>query len=236
MKKTITVLMLLTLLASCGDVIVEEPKNEPIPLGIVVTISSISNEPEATGVTILSNKKMFASASTNVYVEENGYWKLSANLNTPVYDLLARNDSVFALTEITTKKTGEKFASNGSFYLPAGEVTWKKDESGKFKNLNRQIGIAQNSKGVQYRIKQNKVTVGDVTYDLPSDVEKYVGNKWVKLEGMAEQAKFKLNNIFIGKDDQRAYVTGEAGTFDSENHFQPSSSGKAPVLLLFGDL
>ena len=55
-------------------------------------------ESVATGFAELYDKRYFVSGGTSVYSLDNGQWKLSKNLKTPIYDLLVRNDTLFALT------------------------------------------------------------------------------------------------------------------------------------------
>lgn len=219
---------------SCVDVFEKEKEQPSAPLGITVNIWSLAEESVATGFAELYDKRYFVSGGTSVYSLDNGQWKLSKNLKTPIYDLLVRNDTLFALTTMTINSNGEKIASKGDYFLPANEKEWKKDESEKFVNLSRKIGVTKNSKGVQYRIKENSIIIGGQLRELPSDVEKLENGKWQKLK-LPKGVKYKMTNIYIGSDNQRAYVTGPAGSFDDNNNFVPTSD-HATVLALFGDL
>ena len=159
-----------------------------------------------------------------MYVGKN---PVSKEITVKAFDLLERNDTIFALLE-KESVNGNNFAVNGGYFIAPESFWWEKDEKGLYKNMRKQIGVAKNSKDIQYRIKHNTKTVSGVTYILPSAVEKFIDNKWVSVK-MPVNEKNYLTNIFITADDI-IYLCGVAGTFDSNNHFIKSETEPAYVI------
>lgn len=172
-----------------------------------------------------NNKEaLYISTPNNVYLGKN---PVSKEINVKAFDLFERNDTIFALLE-KENVNGDSFAVNGQYFIAPENFWWEKDNKGLYKNMRKQIGVAKNSKGIQYRIKHNTETVSGVTYVLPSAVEKFMDNKWVIVK-MPVNEKNHLTNIFITANDI-IYLCGVAGTFDSNNHFIKSETEPAYVI------
>lgn len=229
MKRLILILFAASMLLSQCSKVEKEELPDPFDYGELVTWGkfSISGETEATGVyakNINNTVRMYVCTPNNVYV---GNATISKELALKAYDLMERNDTIFALTE-KESVNGDAFAANGQYFLAKESPRWEKDEKGIYKNLRKQMGVAKNSKGVQYRIKHNTETVNGVTYILPTEVEKFVDNKWVVMKMQVSEKNY-LTNIFIAPDDM-IFLTGVGGTFNSNNHFVKSASASAFVI------
>ena len=172
-----------------------------------------------------NNKEaLYISTPNNVYVDKN---PVSKEIAVKAFDLLERNDTIFALLE-KENVNGNNFAVNGGYFIAPENFWWEKDERGLYKNMRKQIGVAKNSKGIQYRIKHNTETVSGVTYILPSDAEKFIDNKWISVKMPVNEENY-LTNIFITADDV-IYLCGVAGNFDSKNRFIKSETEPAYVI------
>lgn len=202
---------------------------DPIDLGEFIAWGKtfLKDETETTAAlfSTRNNKEaLYISTPNNVYVDKN---PVSKEMTVKAFDLLERNDTIFALLE-KESVNGDSFAINGGYFIAPENFWWEKDDKGLYKNMRKQIGVAKNSKGIQYRIKHNTETVSGVTYVLPSVVEKLMDNKWVIVK-MPVNEKNYLTNIFITANDI-IYLCGVAGTFDSNNHFIKSETEPAYVI------
>ena len=234
MKHAILTLCLASVLFSGCSKIEKTDLPEPIDFGELITWgkSFIQSEVETTGSLVSDRNgivRMYACTPNNVYVRgtSSPFEPVSKELAIKAHDLLQRNDTLFALMR-KENINGEVCAVDGQYFMAKDNFWWEKDEKGLYKNLRKQMGVAKNSKGVQYRVKHNTETVNGVTHILPSEVEKFIENKWVVVK-MPANEKNCLTNIFIASNDM-IYLTGIAGTFDGKNHFIQSETGPAFVI------
>ena len=224
----ISCLCLLFLFFSCSK-IEKEVLQDPFDYGEFIYWGKtfLQGETETTAAlfsTRNNTEALYISTPNNVYVGKN---PVSKEITVKAFDLLERNDTIFALLE-KESLNGNNFAVNGGYFIAPENFWWEKDEKGLYKNMRKQIGVAKNSKDIQYRIKHSTETVSGVTYVLPTAVEKFIDNKWVSVK-MPVNEKNYLTNIFITADDV-IFLCGVAGAFDSNNHFIKSEAGPAYVI------
>ncbi|NLR94635.1 WD40/YVTN/BNR-like repeat-containing protein [Flammeovirga agarivorans] len=181
---------------------------------------------EAFGIAGSLSDTLLVTTWTNAYysTDSGNTWILSKNFQGPIYDLVDRNDTIFAM-QLTTIKDylgppsirNQQFSKNGYYFTTDFGKTWEKDETSNYFELESPIGIATSKNGTVYRLNHDLNWISANTYEINySDIEKHIGLHW---ELVDLPVKYGLNNLYFDKDNH-LYVSAKSDKYIVEINYQ----------------
>ncbi|MEM6842277.1 MAG: hypothetical protein AAF632_08620 [Bacteroidota bacterium] len=230
MKNLVLLFLCLSLLFSCEDdasnVLPSTPPEEESPDW---TTLIIPNGREAYAITGSIADTLLVTTWTKAYFTTDGgnTWQESRDFQGPIYDMVRRKDTVFALLASGGLKdyVGPPFIANqvyagiGSQYTTDYGGTWQRNTSRNYHDIISPIGIAKSNSGVTYRIKDDITPLNpDTTSYLTnySTVEMYHQGYWQTIDFPWE---YELNNVYVDNDN-RLYVSASSWKYVQDNQIE----------------
>ncbi len=210
-----------------------------LPLFLLLLISCEENEPnaverdllgwteiiipngrEAHAITGSIDDTLLVTTMMSAYFTTDGgaTWQESPDLGGTVFDVLERNDTVYALWAFGSIIdyigppfiAEQEYAGIGSEFTTDYGTTWHHNTNHNQHDIISPIGLDTSASGVTYRIKDNITPLNSDTTSYRvnySTVEMYYQGAWQTIDFPFE---YELNNLYVD-DDNRLYVS--AGTW-----------------------
>ena len=225
MKCTVVFSLSLLLLISCKE---NEPSAAPERdlLGWREVI--IPNGGDAQAIVGSIDDTLLVTTRMSAYFTADGgaTWQESPDLGGTVFDVLERNDTVYALWINSQSDyvgppfiADQKYASFASEYTTDYGSTWQYNMRGNEYDIISPVGLDTSASGVTYRIKDNITPLNPNTTSYQtnySTVEMYHQGAW---QTIAFPFEYKLNNLHID-DDNRLYVSVDTWQYVLDNQIE----------------
>ncbi|WKN42980.1 hypothetical protein [Tunicatimonas pelagia] len=221
MKNFRLLFLILPLLAACEE---DEPDVVSEELRDWETLI-IPNGREAEAIVGNIDDTLMVTTMMSAYFTADGgeTWQESEGLGGTVFDVLERNDTVYALWATGLRDyVGPPFVANQRYAGLATQftmdygITWQRTPYQDQHSINSPVGIATSPSGVTYRIKDNITPLNADTTSYRtnySTVEMYHEGRWQTIDFPFE---YVLNNIHVDEDN-RLYVSADSWQYVQDN-------------------
>ncbi|MEM8966172.1 MAG: hypothetical protein AAGE93_07130, partial [Bacteroidota bacterium] len=189
----------------------------------------IPNGREAYAITGSIDDTLLVTTWTKAYftTDRGSTWQESHDFQGPIYDMVRRKDTVFALLASGGLKdyigsphiNDQVYASIGSKYTTDYGGTWQRNTNRNQHDIISPIGITISPTGITYRIKDDITPLNaDTTFYRTnhSTVEMYHEGYWQTIDFPFE---YELNNLYVD-DDNRLYVSAATWQYVQDNQIQ----------------
>jgi hypothetical protein len=225
MKRTALLSLFLLLFVSCKE---DEPNvvSEEELLGWAKVI--IPNGREAHTIAGSIDDTLLVTTMMTAYFTTDGgeTWQESPDFGGTVFDVVERNDTVYALWATGQRNyvgppfiADQNYASLANQYTTDYGSTWQWNTNQNYHDMISPVGIATSESGVTYRIKDIITPLNPDTTSYRtnySTVEMYHQGSWQTIEFPFE---YVLNNLHVDEDN-RLYVSASTWQYVLDNQIQ----------------
>ena len=230
MKKLPLLFLCSFLLISCEDDASNVlPNTPPEEESSDWTTLIIPNGREAYAISGSIDDSLLVTTWTKAYftTDSGSTWQESHDFQGPIYDMVRRKDTVFALLANGGLKdyigppfiADQVYASIGSQYTTDYGATWQRNTNRDYHDIISPIGITKSNSGITYRIKDDITPLNPDTTSYRtnySTVEMYHQGYWQTIDFPWE---YELNNVYVDNDN-RLYVSASSWKYVQENLIQ----------------
>lgn len=172
-------------------------------------------EEEATAIFGNIKTKLFVSTANKVYstIDQGKTWEVSLNRFGPIYDFLAKSDTIYAFSGRSWNTDGLSSAEICQFFTIDNGKNWKTIQNSYQAQLTKNIGIIENG-NFGYQLKDNYIPKeNNVNSWLRGYSEIQIDESNIK-----RNISLPLNNFYLNIHlDERGYLYLATSTCDLVN-------------------